>query len=75
MKLNELLFCDSTKDVVSLRAALIYDAVMVFAMAIKELGSEQVSPVPILCNDPTSVWNKGYTILNYMKNVIIWHFI
>lgn len=54
---------------VNLRAALIYDAVMVFAMAIKELGREQVLPMKIMCDDPTTTWNKGNTILNFMKKV------
>lgn len=56
-------------DVVSLRVQLIYDAVMVFAKAIQQLGSDQVIPVPVMCTDPDSVWNKGYTIINYLKNV------
>lgn len=46
-----------------------YDAVMVFATAIQQLGSEQVLPTPIICNQPNSIWNKGYTILNFMKTV------
>lgn len=54
---------------ISLRAALIYDAVMVFAYAISELGREQVLPTKILCDDPTTSWNKGNTILNFMKKV------
>lgn len=54
-------------DLISLRAALIYDAVMVFASAMVELGREQVLPTKILCDDPTTSWNKGNTILNFMK--------
>lgn len=54
-------------DLISLRAALIYDAVMVFASAMVELGREQVLPTKIICNDPTTSWNKGNTILNFMK--------
>lgn len=56
-------------DVVSLRLQLIYDAVMVFAMAIQQLGSDQVIQAPVMCTEPDSVWNKGYTIINYLKNV------
>lgn len=56
-------------DVMSLRAALIYDAVMTFASAIQQLGSDQVTTVSVRCDDADSVWNKGFTILNYMKNV------
>ena len=51
----------------SLRAALIYDSVMTFAMAIEQLG--EVNTMSIQCDDPDSVWDKGLTILNYMKNV------
>lgn len=46
-----------------------YDAVMVFATAIQQLGADQVLPTPIVCSRPDSVWNKGYTILNFMKTV------
>lgn len=42
---------------------------MVFATAIQQLGSDQVIPAPVMCTDPDSVWNKGYTIINYLKNV------
>lgn len=56
-------------DVMSLRAALIYDAVMTFAIAIQQLGSDQVTPISVQCDDPGSSWNKGYTIFNYMKTV------
>lgn len=54
----------------SLRSALIYDAVMVFAMAIQQLGTDQVTPITVICDEAGSAWNKGYTILNYMKNVM-----
>lgn len=45
-------------DIINLRAALIYDAVMVFATAITELGREQVLPTKVLCDDPSTNWNK-----------------
>lgn len=61
--------CFHVIDLMNLRAALIYDAVMVFATAIKELGREQVLPIKIMCDDPTTTWNKGNTILNFMKKV------
>lgn len=53
----------------SLRAALIYDSVMIFAMAIQQLGRDQVNTMSIQCDDPESVWDKGLTIINYMKTV------
>lgn len=56
-------------DAVSLRTSLIYDSVMVFATAVEQLGREQVLPTKIWCQDTSSTWNKGYTILNFMKNV------
>ncbi|XP_031627054.1 glutamate receptor ionotropic, kainate 2-like [Contarinia nasturtii] len=60
---------DKLNGLVSLQTSLIYDAVMVFSIAIEKLGADQVAPVPIACFNRTSMWNKGYTILNYMKNV------
>lgn len=66
---NEPNYFPST-DSLSLSLALMYDAVMVFATAIQQLGSDQVLPTSIRCNEPNSVWNKGYTILNFMKTVI-----
>lgn len=56
---------------ISLRSSLIYDAVMVFATAIQLLGREHVTPTQISCENPRSIWNKGYTILNFMKTVSI----
>lgn len=43
---------------------------MIFASAIQQLGSEQITTTSIMCDD-ASTWNKGYTILNFMKNVSI----
>lgn len=60
-------------ETISLSLSLMYDAVMVFATAIQQLGTDQVTPTQISCDNPSSTWNKGYTILNYMKNVTrIW---
>lgn len=52
-----------------LQESLIYDAVMIYAMTIKQLGSEYIVTMPIYCNDPSTSWDKGYTITNFMKSV------
>lgn len=44
---------------------------MVFAKAIGKLKSEQITPVPILCDDDSSFWNMGDTIINEMKKVFL----
>lgn len=58
---------------IGLQESLIYDAVMIYAKALKQLGSEQIVTKPISCNDPSTSWNKGYTITNFMKNVRFKH--
>lgn len=65
--LNDRHFC--FVESVNLRKSLIHDAVMVFATAINSLGREQVLPTRILCDDPLSSWNRGSTIVNFMKKV------
>lgn len=60
---------DKFVNSIGLQESLIYDAVMIYAKALKQLGSEQIVTMPISCNDPGTSWNKGYTIMNYMKNV------
>lgn len=69
LPLNQIKYFPSI-DSLSLSLSLMYDAVMVFATAIQQLGSDQVLPTSIRCNEPNSVWNKGYTILNFMKTVV-----
>lgn len=54
---------------IGLQESLIYDAVMIYARVIKQLGSKQIVTMPISCNDPSTSWNKGDTITNFMKNV------
>lgn len=53
--------------------ALIFDAVMLLAEALKQIGSSHIeSPDSfsmINCYDSDSTWSKGYTLLNFMKNV------
>lgn len=57
--------------------ALIHDGVMILAEALKQIGVEHlkvgydpdIGRQEIDCDDPNSIWSKGYTITNYMKNV------
>lgn len=56
-------------DHLNMDSALIYDGVMVFANALRQLGYHQIKPVELDCRDSKSIWQKGYTISNYMKNV------
>lgn len=48
---------------------MIYDGVMAFALALQQLGGEQVRSWRVTCDDPSSVWDKGFTIVNFMRNV------
>lgn len=48
---------------------MIYDGVMTFAFALQQLGGEQVRSRRISCDDPSSAWDKGFTIANFMRNV------
>lgn len=64
LELNPLILETST--------ALIYDATMVLAEALKQIGFEHLQTKyarGIKCFDAESTWSKGYTIINYMKNV------
>lgn len=54
---------------IGLQESLIYDAVMIYAKVIKQLGSEQIVMTPMSCNDRSTSWTKGYTITNFMKTV------
>lgn len=55
--------------------ALIYDATMVLAEALRQIGFEHLGVEyesrRIICLDAKSTWSKGYTITNFMKNVSI----
>ena len=54
--------------------ALMYDAVLLFAEAIRQLvGSDPphpIQPIPMKCDDSTT-WKNGYSIINYMKSVSV----
>uniref|UniRef100_A0A182PQM6 Uncharacterized protein n=1 Tax=Anopheles epiroticus TaxID=199890 RepID=A0A182PQM6_9DIPT len=54
--------------------ALMYDAVLLFAEALKHLiGSEPprlLEPIALKCDEPTT-WRNGYSVINYMKSSTI----
>uniref|UniRef100_A0A903WS89 Uncharacterized protein n=1 Tax=Anopheles gambiae TaxID=7165 RepID=A0A903WS89_ANOGA len=54
--------------------ALMYDAVLLFAEALKHLiGSEPahlLEPIALRCDD-TATWKNGYSVINYMKSSTI----
>lgn len=62
-------YTDKFVNSMGLQQSLIYDAVMIYAMTIKRLGSAYIDTMPIYCNDPSTSWDKGYTITNFMKRV------
>lgn len=52
--------------------ALLFDAVMLLAVALKQIGPsliESSDPSRINCYDPDSTWSKGDTLLNFMRSV------
>lgn len=56
--------------------ALIYDGIMILAQALKQIGVEHLrlaNGLPddqiIECFNAESAWSKGYTLINFMKNV------
>lgn len=65
-------YLELSPDILLTSTALIYDATMILAEALKQIGFDhlQDSIEKIYCYDAQSTWSKGYTIVNYMKNVI-----
>lgn len=49
--------------------ALVYDGVQLLAETYKHVNFR---PVALSCNDD-SAWDKGYTLVNYMKSVSLGH--
>lgn len=51
--------------------ALIFDAVMTLAEALKQIGSDHLrdSITSISCYNTESAWSKGYTVMNFMRSV------
>lgn len=52
----------------TMRVALIYDAVMVYTLALNSLGIEEGANVTC---DSTDYWSSGSAVLNVVKNVCI----
>lgn len=51
--------------------ALLYDGVMLLAESLKQLGAMHIQTKSKFCEDSESVDRNGYTITNFMKNVIL----
>lgn len=56
-------------DSVRTQTALIYDAVMLLAEALKQLGVDNIRPKKINCFKNELTWEKGNSISNFMRNV------
>lgn len=58
-------------SVINAETALMYDAVHLFAKALHDLDtSQQIDIQPLSC-DGQDTWPHGYSLINYMKIVII----
>lgn len=67
-----LAFPELSPIVLQTNTALIYDAVMILAEALKQIGYEHLdlnSMDKISCYNSQSAWIKGYTLTNFMKSV------
>lgn len=62
---------DFNLEAMRLQTALVYDGVQLLADTFKQLGLEQIQPVQIYCNGNESMWEKGTSISNFMRNVWI----
>lgn len=51
--------------------ALMYDAVHLFAKALHDLDTSQQIDIQSLSCDSQETWQHGYSLINYMKIVII----
>lgn len=65
------LFSDFNLEAMRLQTALVYDGVQLLADTFKQLGPVQIQPVEIYCNGNESMWEKGASISNFMRNVRI----
>lgn len=50
------------------KTALLYDAVYLFSMALKDLNKHHLAPKQLFCN-ATDNWEHGYSVINFMKTV------
>ncbi|XP_031634001.1 glutamate receptor ionotropic, kainate 2-like isoform X2 [Contarinia nasturtii] len=58
-------------DTVHLQTALIYDGVFLLAETFKQLGTNQIQPASLACNGNETMWEKGLSISNFMRNTLI----
>lgn len=62
---------DLTPFPMSVQTALAYDAVLLFAEAVKDLmGPKGLEMINLSC-DGTDTWKNGYSIINYMKTSVV----
>lgn len=52
-----------------LQTALVHDGVILLAETFKQLGLEQIQPINLYCIGNDSMWEKGMSISNFMRNV------
>lgn len=56
-------------EAMRLQTALIYDGVILLTETFKQLGLEQIEPTSIVCMGNDTMWEKGMSISNFMRNV------
>jgi glutamate receptor, ionotropic, invertebrate len=60
-----------TPEKLRVETALMFDGVLLLAEALKDLdGFTQLQTISLKCND-SATWKNGYSIVNYMKTVIL----
>lgn len=55
-----------------LQTAIVYDGVQLLADTFKQLGLQQIQPIEIFCHGNETIWEKGTSISNFMRNVNIY---
>lgn len=56
-------------ETVRLQTALLYDGVILLAETFKQLGFEQIQAANVYCTGNESMWEKGLSISNFLRNV------
>lgn len=54
-----------------LQTALVYDGVILLTETFKQLGLEQIQPINLYCIGNDTMWEKGLSISNFMRNVCL----
>lgn len=60
---------DEPLTVLDTHTALIYDGIMLLAEAVRQFGEDKIESAQIDCNNKSSVWSEGLSLVNYMKTV------